>query len=119
MRDEPPEPLTALGGFFIQPRPDRRRLKSGTREQARSALQHLKGKEVSQLVSEERVIGTVKWFSRAKGYGFIQREGGDDVFVHYSALQGAGFRYLEEGDQVEFSVEEDAKGPKAANVVKL
>jgi len=67
----------------------------------------------------ERVTGTVKWFSRQKGYGFIEREGGDDVFVHFSALQGEGFRNLEEGDQVEFNVESSPKGPQAANVVKL
>ena len=67
----------------------------------------------------ERVIGTVKWFSRAKGYGFIQREGGEDVFVHFSAIQGEGFRNLEEGDQVEFTIENGPKGPQAVNVVKL
>ncbi len=67
----------------------------------------------------ERTIGTVKWFSRAKGYGFIQREGGEDVFVHFSAIQGEGFRNLEEGDQVEFSIENGPKGPQAVNVVKL
>ena len=67
----------------------------------------------------ERITGTVKWFSRAKGYGFIQREGGDDVFVHFSAIQGEGFRNLEEGDKVEFTIEDSPKGPQAANVVKL
>jgi CspA family cold shock protein len=67
----------------------------------------------------ERVTGTVKWFSRQKGYGFIEREGGDDVFVHFSAIQGEGFRNLEEGDQVEFNIESSPKGPQAANVVRL
>ncbi len=67
----------------------------------------------------ERVTGTVKWFSRTKGYGFIEREGGDDVFVHFSAIQGDGFRNLEEGDQVEFTIESSAKGPQAADVVRL
>jgi CspA family cold shock protein len=67
----------------------------------------------------ERVTGTVKWFSRQKGYGFIEREGGDDVFVHFSAIQGEGFRNLEEGDQVEFTIESSPKGPQAANVVRL
>jgi len=67
----------------------------------------------------ERVTGTVKWFSRTKGYGFIEREGGDDVFVHFSAIQGDGFRNLEEGDRVEFTIESSPKGPQAADVVKL
>ena len=67
----------------------------------------------------ERVTGTVKWFSRQKGYGFIEREGGDDVFVHFSAIQGDGFRNLEEGDQVEFTIESSEKGPQAANVVRI
>lgn len=64
----------------------------------------------------ERIIGTVKWFNGSKGYGFIEREGGDDVFVHFSAIQGEGFRNLEEGQQVEFNVEQGAKGPQASNV---
>ena len=67
----------------------------------------------------ERVTGTVKWFSRAKGYGFIQREGGEDVFVHFSAIQGGGFRNLEEGDQVEFTIESSPKGAQAADVVRF
>ena len=67
----------------------------------------------------ERVTGTVKWFSGQKGYGFIEREGGDDVFVHFSAIQGDGFRNLEEGDQVEFNIESGPKGPQATNVVRL
>ncbi len=67
----------------------------------------------------ERTTGTVKWFNRTKGYGFIQREGGDDVFVHYSSIQGEGFRNLEEGERVEFTVESSPKGPQAINVVKL
>jgi len=76
------------------------------------------GKEVHQLVAE-RIQGTVKWFSRDKGYGFIQREGGDDVFVHFSAIQSEGFRTLEEGERVEFSIENSPKGPQAVNVVRL
>jgi CspA family cold shock protein len=67
----------------------------------------------------ERITGTVKWFSRQKGYGFIQPESGEDVFVHYSAIQGTGFRNLEEGERVEFTIEDSPKGPQAADVVKL
>ena len=66
-----------------------------------------------------RTNGTVKWFSQEKGYGFLQREGGADVFVHYSAIDGSGFKVLYEGEEVEFDVIEEAKGPKAANVVRL
>jgi CspA family cold shock protein len=62
-------------------------------------------------------IGKVKWFNDAKGYGFIELEGSDDVFVHFTAVQGEGYRSLTEGDTVEFDVEPDAKGPRAANVV--
>ena len=68
---------------------------------------------------DEREIGTVKWFNEKKGYGFIAREEGDDVFVHYSAINGQGFRSLKEGDRVEFSVKQDQKGTAAANVRKL
>ncbi len=67
----------------------------------------------------ERMTGTVKWFNGAKGYGFIAREVGDDVFVHYSAIQGEGFRNLEEGQRVEFDVEQDRKGARAVNVSVL
>ena len=67
----------------------------------------------------ERVTGTVKWFNGGKGYGFISREDGEDVFVHYSAIEGDGFRNLREGDQVEFSIEQGQKGPAAADVRKL
>ncbi|HWO75351.1 MAG TPA: cold-shock protein [Bacillus sp. (in: firmicutes)] len=63
--------------------------------------------------------GKVKWFNAEKGFGFIQREGGDDVFVHFSAIQGEGFKSLEEGQDVSFDVEQGARGPQAANVVKL
>ena len=66
-----------------------------------------------------RVTGTVKWFNAAKGYGFIAHEGGKDVFVHYSAIQADGYRSLNEGDKVEFTIEEGAKGPQAVNVTKV
>jgi cold shock protein len=64
----------------------------------------------------ERIIGTVKWFNGSKGYGFITRENGPDVFVHYSAIQSDGYRNLEEGQKVEFTVEQGPKGLQAANV---
>ena len=67
----------------------------------------------------ERITGTVKWFNGSKGYGFIEREGGDDVFVHFSAIQGDGFRNLEEGQQVEFEIEQGPKGLQAANVTAV
>ena len=63
--------------------------------------------------------GKVKWFNQKKGWGFIQREDGDDVFVHYSAIQGEGYRTLDEGDVVEFDLVDSDKGLQAANVVKL
>lgn len=62
--------------------------------------------------------GTVKWFNAEKGFGFIEVEGGDDVFVHFSAIQGDGFKTLEEGQSVTFDVVEGERGPQAANVVK-
>jgi CspA family cold shock protein len=65
----------------------------------------------------QRVIGTVKWFNGSKGYGFIQQEGGPDVFVHFSAIQSEGFRNLDQGQRVEFSVEQGPKGLQAVNVV--
>ncbi|GAX62042.1 cold-shock DNA-binding domain-containing protein [Candidatus Scalindua japonica] len=63
--------------------------------------------------------GTVKWFNDSKGYGFITPEEGDDVFVHHTAIQAEGFKSLSEGDKVEFDIEQDEKGSKASNVVKL
>ena len=66
-----------------------------------------------------RVKGKVKWFNASKGYGFVEREGDTDVFVHYSAIQGDGYKSLEEGQEVEFDVTSGKKGPQAENVVKL
>ncbi|NLV24745.1 MAG: cold-shock protein [Deltaproteobacteria bacterium] len=63
--------------------------------------------------------GTVKWFNNAKGFGFIQQDNGPDVFVHFSAIKGDGFKTLEEGQRVSFDVEQGEKGPAAANVLKI
>lgn len=64
-------------------------------------------------------IGRVKWFNESKGYGFIEHEGGKDVFVHFSAIQGDGYRTLQEGAKVEFEIVQDAKGPRADRVVVI
>ena len=66
-----------------------------------------------------RLKGTVKWFNNAKGFGFIGREDGPDVFVHYSAIQNDGYKSLQEGDPVEFEIVEGQKGPQAGNVAKV
>ncbi len=73
------------------------------------------------IVHEEATFmekGTVKWFNAEKGFGFIERENGDDVFVHFSAIQSEGFKSLDEGQAVTFDVEEGQRGPQAANVQK-
>jgi cold shock protein len=67
----------------------------------------------------ERVTGVVKWFNAAKGYGFIQVEGGEDVFVHYRAIRGDGYRSLNEGQKVEFTVKSGPKGPQAEDLVTV
>ncbi len=66
-----------------------------------------------------REVGTVKWFSNAKGYGFIQPDNGPDVFVHFTAIQADGYRTLEAGQRVEFTIEQSEKGPQASEVVKI
>ena len=68
---------------------------------------------------EESMNGTVKWFNDSKGYGFISREDGDDVFVHHSSIAGEGFKSLTEGDKVTFEIEQGDKGPSAVNVQKV
>jgi len=67
----------------------------------------------------ERETGTVKWFNETKGFGFIEREGGEDVFVHYSSIRGEGFKTLQEGQKVEFTLGQGQKGPQALDVVPL
>lgn len=67
----------------------------------------------------QRVTGTVKWFNATKGYGFLSQEGGEDVFVHFTAIQTEGYRTLEEGQKVEFTIEKGPKGLQAAKVVVL
>jgi CspA family cold shock protein len=72
--------------------------------------------EVKNPMADERETGTVKWFNESKGYGFIARDEGGDIFVHYSGIEGSGYRILEEGQRVEFTVGEGLKGPAAVNV---
>lgn len=67
----------------------------------------------------EKITGTVKWFNEDKGFGFIQREGGPDVFAHYTAITGEGYKSLAEGQSVEFEVVDGQKGPQAANIVAV
>jgi CspA family cold shock protein len=67
----------------------------------------------------DRVVGTVKWFNASKGYGFIERQGGPDVFVHFSAIEADGYRSLQEGQKVEFSIEQGPKGLQAARVILI
>jgi CspA family cold shock protein len=81
----------------------------------RSARENL-DRRGGKFVVAERETGTVKWFNASKGYGFITREDGGDVFVHYSTIRGVGYRTLEEGQQVEFLIVEGEKGPQAQDV---
>jgi CspA family cold shock protein len=73
----------------------------------------------NKLGKKMKEQGTVKWYDKKKGYGFISRNSGDDVFVHHSAIQGSGFKSLNEGDTIEFEVAKGPKGLQAQNVVKL
>jgi CspA family cold shock protein len=78
-----------------------------------------KRQDKEKQTMSERETGTVKWFNESRGFGFIGREGKDDVFVHHSAIQGEGYKNLSEGQRVEFTVEQSPKGPQAVNVVGL
>jgi CspA family cold shock protein len=71
------------------------------------------------FVVMSRITGKVKWFNNSKGYGFIEQPGSSDIFVHYSAIQGDGFKTLEEGQEVEFEVTQGPKGPQAEQVTKI
>ena len=75
--------------------------------------------KVEEHSMSTRTTGTVKWFNESKGFGFIQQESGPDVFAHYSAISGSGFKTLAEGQQVEFTVTDGQKGPQAENIVAL
>jgi cold shock protein len=78
----------------------------------------LTARDVPQGGHVDRLKGTVKWFNNAKGYGFLGRDDGPDVFIHYSAITSEGYKSLQEGDAVEFEIVQGAKGPQAANVTK-
>jgi CspA family cold shock protein len=97
--------------FYVRPVSPRERGAGRDHAALRAAL--LQGRK-----STMRITGKVKWFNNAKGYGFIERDGGSDVFVHFSAVQGNGFRTLEEGQAVEFEIVDGPKGPQAGNVTK-
>jgi cold shock protein len=79
----------------------------------------MKTATVENIRMSDRIVGIVKWFNAAKGYGFIGHDNGDDVFVHFSAIQSDGFRRLEKGQQVEFTLEDGPKGLQAALVMPL
>lgn len=74
---------------------------------------------ITKYFKEKQMNGTVKWFNAEKGYGFITDENGKDIFAHYSAIQGDGYKSLENGQAVSFDVVDGARGPQAANIVKL
>jgi CspA family cold shock protein len=100
------------GDTTIRPRSARWSQRGWFKDAAEAASQHVGRRTM-------RITGKVKWFNNAKGYGFIERDGGSDVFVHYSAIQGDGFRSLEEGQAVEFEIVDGPKGPQAGNVTKI
>jgi CspA family cold shock protein len=86
-------------------------------ERSRAFKPSRKEREAAVEQNQERFDGTVKWFSDRKGYGFIVREGGEDVFVHYSGIRAGGPRSLYEGDKVQFTIQQDPRGPRAVDLV--
>jgi len=109
-------PLQAISPILASSRGEgRSRLPDARARVGRGIKDHRFLEEVRAMA---RLTGTVKWFNDAKGYGFISHEGGPDVFVHFSAIQGNGFKSLAEGDRVEFEIVQGQKGPQAADVTK-
>jgi CspA family cold shock protein len=104
-------PSLAFVRFRNAPRP------STALAQGSTVTPHVESEE--RYAAMDRLTGTVKWFNDAKGFGFIGREGGPDVFVHFTAIESSGFKSLAEGDQVEFEIVQGQKGPQAANVRKV
>jgi CspA family cold shock protein len=89
---------------------------AGRRKESQRSISRSGLSNSGKILTEVKMTGRVKWFNERKGYGFIEVEGGKDVFVHHSAIQGEGFKSLREGEQVEFEISEGPKGPQATNV---
>jgi CspA family cold shock protein len=109
----PKKSLTGFGELWYGHRRISRESSAGMRAELRVVGSSKKRRGLMKLT------GRVKWFNDSKGYGFIEQEGGRDIFVHFTAIQGDGFKSLAEGQKVEFEITEGAKGPQATNVVKL
>lgn len=114
---KPSGPLPRLGNFLLGLL-NFRRGEAGHSSAPQLTTAAERGRPVDGTAEDKRIGGRVKWFNNAKGYGFLERQGGSDVFVHYSAIQGDGFRSLEEGTEVEFQIIDGPKGPQAGNVWK-
>lgn len=94
------------------------KLFAGKKEESRKVVSHVAASycKIKESAAEVAMTGRIKWFSDQKGFGFIEVEGGKDVFVHHSSIQGEGFKSLREDDQVEFEISQGPKGPQATNV---